>query len=321
MESEDERRPHIREAYLALDALWFVFSVLVLFLSEDYNISISRGTYVYDFTWPLSLILSGISAISLLVVTYSVFIMKRTMELSLKERFVDSNHRYLMLLLLLFVPDTLFFFIRPDSYSLMVIFTISLLFLTFLTPIAVFFVSFKSSDFGIKNTMKRYVLTSVFFSFTVISIILSVALLFLYLNPQIAFYMADDPSETYYSGDLYNATVHIGVVNKGLLPANNITIVDNGVVIYRITTLGGGTYQYVNVKINCTINETEGNRTNGDYENHPSRCPANISLVYEGRVVDRISELPEYQNTCTDIFLIIGAPTILLTKNMRKRKK
>ena len=323
MDLEEARPPYIRDAFLALDALWFIFSMGFIFLSAAYNGTVVERGDVFDLTGVLAFLLSGISALSILIVIYAVFIKKSVLETSLKERFADSRHRYLMLLLFLFVPELLIFFIRPhsNSYNYMMVFTVSVLSFSFITPITVFFLSFKSSGVSLRKTMNRYLSVTVFFSLTLIFLISSIAILFPYLNPRIEFYMADDPTKTYYNEYAYYETAHLGVVNKGLLPARNITIMENGFEVCHIKALKGGSYIYVDVRIHCLFNETEENRTYDDYDYYPSSCHTNITLVYEGRVVDRITRLSPYQSTCDSIFLIMGAPAILLTKKMRKKRE
>ena len=131
--------------------------------------------------------------------------------------------------------------------------------------------------------------------------------------------MPNDASETYfYEGENGTVMAHLTVVNHGILPAKNIVVMRNGSEAARIYLLEGGLYRSSDIEVHCENNITYASDTHNNSDLQP--CMVNLTLIYEGNVVDKISTLPPYGNTCTDILLIIAAPILMLVKNKRKNR-
>ena len=329
MDLEEARPPYIRDAFLALDAFWFLFSFGYLFFAVVYVQGIREGD-IFCFTRLLSFFIAGFSTLSLIILIYALFLKKGVRKVSFREKIKDPKYRYLIFLLPLFLIGIFTYFLERDYrfYEAMLSSALLTLVLSLTVPILVFFLSFKSSGKDTIKTMKEYLSTTFFFSLVIIFAISSLAVILPFLSPDVSFYMRYDPSETYwYEGE--NGTMgQLVIVNKGILPAKDIIVMDNGTEVRHIRVLRGGTYQYVDVRIHCRLNRSHENSTYWNdtsydygYGNESPPCDVNISLVYGGDVVDRITQLQPYQSTCEDIFLIMGAPAILLTKKMRKKRE
>jgi hypothetical protein len=323
MDPEEEKPPHIRNAYLVLDAFWFLFSLGLIALSYQYIQLIEEGDIIFSFTRFLSLSLAVFSILSIIIVVYALFLKKEAREMSLSERLKNSRYRYLIFLFFLFAAGILPYYTERNSHSYesMVLSTLFVLLMSFFLPPLVFFLSFKSSGKGLIKTMKEYLFTSFFFSLVLLIMISSYITISPFLSPQVSFYKVDDRSWTYYYGSENGTVASLGIANNGIFPAKDIDIMENGTKLSHVDLLRGGTYRLVDVKINCEKNESYENETylNDTYYDEELPCEVNITLLYNGNVSDEIEVLYPYENECTDTILIIMAPLMLVNKKMRKK--
>ncbi len=229
----------------------------------------------------------------------------------------DRKHRYhlrLLLLLLIITPiSVLYKYI--DTYYIIFLDTLILLFSCVFLPVIVFALSFRSSGMNIKNTLKKHKLCSVFLFIVIVIVIANLNMIYPIMQPDVEFYRdSSTPNFYYISND--TAAADLSVVNYGILPARDIYVVDNGSTIYHIGVLKGGETTEFDVDIHCRYNCSYADE---DYDIYgPSCCETNLTLVYEGRVVDRISVIYAERNTCGDAILIAFVPLVFLLKKTKR---
>ncbi len=319
MEYEEKESPNIRKSFLLLEFFWLLFSLSGFLEIQRMNEVFMEKGEPFPFLHIVSPLFFILSITSIILIIYATFLKKDSEKLDLKEKMRNERYRYhiiLLAILLVLTPISVLYGFQR-TYEAFLSDTILMLFSSIFLPVIVFILAILSAGRNMVKTAKKHTI-SVFFLFVVIAIaFVDLHMIGPIFQPDVEFYRDSWGSIPDFD-DMGNNTAmaSLGVVNYGILPAKEIQIAESGRVVYNISVLEGGKVLKFNLPIECNYSCSHYDQNESDIYG-PSCCETNLSLIYEGRTVDRITTIYSDRNTCTDVLLILSAPLALL---IRKRK-